>query len=336
MRFDIILKPHRPAAEMARLAKLAEGYGIGAIWVPNNILSRDPFVNFVPTAQQTTRIRMGAIAVSPFELPPLRMANLLLTLNEFSAGRAAIVIGGGGGTAQAMGAQPKRRVRAVRECVEILKQAASGKRGGYKGEIYPTGWIDASWMTAPPPAIYVGANGPQMLAMAARHADGIMLSDIVPGRVRWARGIIDPVLRERGLEPGAFALNNFWAWHVKPSREQAEREARIYLAVRGTIWDPYIHDVVGEDEAAIVLAHSRSFVNAYQRKDPEIAGVPDSIVKKIVDHGVSASAEADIDREIERFREFRRAGLNQVALCLYDDPEDSIRLIGEQLVPAFT
>lgn len=336
MRIDIILKPHRSAAEMARLATLAESYGIGAIWVPNNILSRDPFVNFVPTAQQTASIRMGAIAVSPFELPPLRMANLLLTLNEFSAGRAVIVVGGGGGTAQAMGAKPRRRVRAVRECVEILKQAASGKKGGYKGEVYPTGWIDASWMTAPPPTVYVGANGPQMLAMAARYADGIMLSDIVPERAQWARSIIDPVLEERGVAPAAFPLNNFWAWHVKPSREEAEREARIYLAVRGTIWDPYIHDVVNQAEAAIVLAHSRSFINAYQQKNPDIAGVADSIVAKIVAHGVSASPVAEIDREIERFREFERAGLNEIALCLYDDPEASIRLIGEHIVPALT
>ncbi|MEZ5566556.1 MAG: LLM class flavin-dependent oxidoreductase [Gammaproteobacteria bacterium] len=336
MRIDIILKPHRSAAEMARLALLAESYGIGAIWVPNNILSRDPFVNFVPTAQQTASIRMGAIAVSPFELPPLRMANLLLTLNEFSAGRAAIVVGGGGGTAEALGAKPRRRVRAVRECVEILKQAASGKRGGYKGEVYPTGWIDASWVTAPPPTIYVGANGPQMLAMAARHADGIMLSDIVPERVRRSREIIDPVLGERGVAPTEFPLNNFWAWHVKPSREEAEREARIYLAVRGTIWDPYIHDVVGKEEANIVLAHSRSFITAYQQRTADIAGVADSIVAKIVDHGVSASSVAGIDREIERFREFQRAGLTEIALCLYDDPEASIRLIGEQVVPALT
>jgi hypothetical protein len=53
-----------------------------------------------------------------------------------------------------------------------------------------------------------------------------------------------------------------------------------------------------------------------------------------VDEGVSASPLAEIDREIERFRQFERAGLNEIALCLYDDPEASIRVIGEQVVPA--
>ncbi len=334
MRIDLILKPHQSAAEMARLGRLAESYGLAAVWAPNNIQSLDPFVSFVPLAQQTTRLRMGPIAVSPFELHPLRMANLLLTLNELAGGRATIVVGGGGGTLEAMGMKPKRMVRAVRECVEILKQAASRKPGGYKGEIFPVHWMDTSWVTAPTPPIYVGANGPQMLAMAARVADGIMLSDITPDRVRRCREIIDPILRERGLEPATFPLNNFWAWHVKPSREEAEREARIYLTVRGTIWDPYIHDVVEPEEAKVVLAHSRSFITAYQQRSPDVEGVPERILKKIVDAGVSASPLAEIDREIARFRRFERAGLNQIALCLYDDPEASIRVIGERVVPA--
>ena len=43
-------------------------------------------------------MRMGPVAISPFELHPLKMANQLLTLNEFAGGRANIVVGGGGGT----------------------------------------------------------------------------------------------------------------------------------------------------------------------------------------------------------------------------------------------
>jgi 5,10-methylenetetrahydromethanopterin reductase len=334
VRIDLILEPHLAPAEMVRLGRLAESYGIGGVWVPNNIASRDPFVNFVPLAQQTTRLRMGPTAVSPFELHPARMANLLLTLNELSGGRGQIVVGGGGGTLEAMGMKPARMVRAVRECVELLRQAATGRPGPYKGEIFRMHWLDASWVTAPAPAIYVGANGPQMLRMAARCADGIMVSDFTPPRVRGVREIIDPVLRAAGRDPATFPFTNFWAWHVKESREEAEREARIFLTVRGTIWEPYIHDVVDPDEAQIVIAHQRAFIQAYQHKSPEVEGVPEPILRKIVAHGVSASPVAEIDREIERLRTFRDAGLTEIALCLYADPEPAIRLIGERVVPA--
>ena len=334
MRFDVILYSDLSADDMLRLGRMAEEYGLGGVWIANNINTRDAFVNFVPLAMQTHEIRMGPIAVSPFELHPQKMAHSLLSLNEIANGRAQIVVGGGGGTAENLGLKPKRMVRAVRECVEILHQAAAGKPGSYRGELYKVGWMDTSWVSATPPTIYVGANGPQMLHAAAAYAEGIMVSDFTPGRIRWARNIVDPVLLEHGRDPASFPLNNFWAWHVQASRQAAHREARRFLAVRGTIYPDYIGDVVDDAEAAIVSAHIGAFMKAYQAKSADIGGVPDAILEKIVDRGTSASAMSDIGHEVERMREFQDAGLTEIALCVYSNPEQAIRTIGEHLVPA--
>lgn len=334
MRIDVILPAHLPAEEMLSLARLAEAQGLGGVWVANVLASRDPFVNFVPAAAQTAQLKLGPIAVSPFELHPLKMANLLLTLNEFASGRARIVVGAGGGTMQAMGIKPERIIRAVRECVEILHQAATGKPAPYHGEIYNVAWLDASWVSQPAPQIYVGANLPQMLRMGAGAGDGVMVSDFIPERIEWAREIMDPVLVGAGRDPGTFPFNNFWAWHVKDSAEEAEREARIYLAVRGTIYPDYIRDVVDEDDAKVVTENLGSFMTAYTTRSPDIKGVPDSILKKIVAGGVSASPISELDREIERLREFRTAGLTEIALCLYGDFEATLRLLGERVMPA--
>jgi len=334
MNVDLILQPHFSAAEMTRLGLLAESYGIRGVWATNHLDGRDPFVNFVPLAERSSRLRMGPTALSPFEVHPVKMAGLLLTLNEISGGRAQVAVGGGGGTLQSMGMKPQRMVRAVRECIEILRLAASGKPGGYKGEVFSTHWLDARWAKAPKPAIYAAANGPQMLKMAARHADGIMTSDFTPQRLRWAREMIDPVLDAAGRDRAGFPFINFWAWHVKDSREAAQAEARTYLMARGTIWEPYIHDVVTAEEAAIVARHYPAFVRAYDRRSPDIEGVPEHILARIVDQGVAASGVADIDREIERLREMRRAGVTDIVLCLYNDAAESIRIIGEKVVPA--
>ena len=336
MRFDAILPSDLSHQEMVELGKLAEDCGLGGVWVANNYSARDAFVNFVPLAMQSKKIRMGPIAVSPFELHPQKMAHSLLTLNEIAGGRAQIVVGGGGGTAEIIGQKPRRMVRAVRECVEILNQAIEGKPGPYKGELYEVGWLDVGWPEHSAPMIYVGANGPQMLRGAARYADGIMVSDFTPDRIRRTHEIIDPLLDERGKDPARFPLNNFWAWHVLDSREQAHHEARIYLAVRGTIYPDYIGDVVDATEAKVVTDHTRSFIQAYQAKSPEIDGVPDDILEKIVAGGVSASPVSEIDREVERMREFEAAGLTEIALCIYSEPEKAIRLIGEHLVRALS
>ncbi|MBT8441094.1 MAG: LLM class flavin-dependent oxidoreductase [Gammaproteobacteria bacterium] len=334
MRFDVILDSFMSAPDMTRCAKLAEEYGLGGLWIANNFNTRDAFVNFVPAAMETSHVRMGPTAVSPFELHPMKIAHSLLTLNEIARGRAQIVIGGGGGTAENLGHKPHRMVRAVRECIEILNQAIEGKPGSYKGEMYQVGWMDVDWAKQPAPAIYVGANGPQMLRAASHYADAIMSSDFTPDRIRWAHELIDPGLNERGVDPATFPYNNFWAWHVQENREEAHKEARIYLAVRGTIYPDYIRDVVNEEEAQIVTANESEFLTAYMAKTPEIKGVPEEILTKIVDGGVSASPLSEIEREIERMREFRDAGLTEIALCVYSNPEQAIRTIGEHLVPA--
>jgi 5,10-methylenetetrahydromethanopterin reductase len=296
--------------------------------------ARDPFINFVPLAMNTRRIRLGPIAVSPFELHPLKMASSLLTLNEVAKGRAQIVIGAGGGTATAMAAKPVRVVRAVRECAEILRLAATGQPVRYKGELFEVKWYNPSWVRSPPPDIYIGANGPQMLKAAPRHADAIMVSDFVVDHVRRSRAIIDGTLAEAGKDPRKFKLNNFWAWHVKETREEAEREARIWLTVRGTLYPPYINEVLDPDEAAIVNKNINAFIRAYNRKSDVIEGVPAEIVSKLARRCTSACAIADLDQEIERLRSFAKAGLTEIALRIYENPAATIRLLGERVVPA--
>ncbi len=334
MRIDVILESNNSPERVKELGCLAEECGLGGVWVSNMTDGRDPFINFVPLAMETERVAIGAIAVSPFELHPLKMANALLTFNEFANGRAQIVVGGGGGTATAMGLEPQRRVRAVRECVEILQAAASGKPVQYEGEIYKIRWYNPSWVTAGAPMVYVGAGGPQMLRSAAKYAPGIMVSDFVVDHVRWARDVIDESMQTAGRDAADFTMNNFWAWHVKPTTEEAENEARIWLAIRGTIYPEYVETVLDPDEAAIVNKNIQSFIKAYYNKTPKIEGVPDEIVRKLVHGCTSACALADIDHEVQRMKDFRQAGLTRIALRIYDRPEDAIRMIGKHVVPA--
>jgi len=159
-----------------------------------------------------------------------------------------------------------------------------------------------------------------------------MTSDFTPGRLRWAREIIDPVLEETGRDKTTFPLINFWACHIKATREAAMAEARLYLMARGTIWDPYIHDVVSAEEATEVARHYPAFVKAYRKTD-DIQGPPRELVDKIVERGVTACAADEIDGQIDRFKSMREAGATGIALCLYNEPADSIHVIGRHIVP---
>jgi alkanesulfonate monooxygenase SsuD/methylene tetrahydromethanopterin reductase-like flavin-dependent oxidoreductase (luciferase family) len=173
-----------------------------------------------------------------------------------------------------------------------------------------------------------------MLKAAPRYADGVMVSDFVVDHVRRARAIVDGTLAEAGRDPATFPMNNFWAWHVKDTREAAEREARIWLTVRGTLYPPYINEVLDPDEAELVNRNIQAFIRAYNAKTDVIEGVPAEIVTKLARGCTSACGLDGLDAEIERLRGFARAGLTEIALRIYDEPEKTIRLLGERVVPA--
>lgn len=334
MRIDLILESNNSPDRIADLAKLAEANGIGGIWVSGMLDGRDPFSVFTKAAMVTERIRMGPIAVSPFELHPLMMAKSLLTLNEYANGRAQIVVGGGGGTMNAMGLQPVRRVRAVRECLEILKSAASGMAVNVEGEIFKVRQYKASWVKSTPPTIYGGANRDQMLRMVPRVADGLMLSDKTVQQVGDARARIDVALVDAGRDRQSFRVANFWAWHVKETREAAQREARVWLALRGVLLKENHEHFMSDADVNLVEQHRPAFFEALKRRSPDIRGVPERLIELLIENLTSCAAVSDLGKEIDRLKAFEKAGLTEIALRIYDEPEETIRILGKHVVPA--
>jgi alkanesulfonate monooxygenase SsuD/methylene tetrahydromethanopterin reductase-like flavin-dependent oxidoreductase (luciferase family) len=336
MRINLILEPHAPPEWFAELAKLAESYGIAGIWVSNMHDGRDPFINFVDAARATSKIRLGPVAVSPYELHPLKMGNALLTLNEIAGGRAQIgVAAGDGGTAYAMGIPAKRRLRAVRECVEIMNAMATGKLVQYKGEMYQVRWYHSSWVTQPLPLILVCAGGPQMLRSSARYAQGIFIGDHVPEHVAEVRSIIDPEIQQHNPNKDTFRLINFWAWHVKETREEAHAEARMWLAARLSPWPAYYYrGILPDEEMQVVWKNTDALNRAFYSKDSNIPEIPPEILDKLVRRCTAASPISELDFEIDRLRQFKAAGLTDIALRIYENPAAAIRLIGEKVMPA--
>jgi len=338
MRIDLILEPHGSPERWAELAQLAESYGVGALWVSNMHDGRDPFINFVDAARATSRIKMGPVAVSPYELHPLKMGNALLTLNEIAKGRAQIGIAAGdGGTAIAMGKKAVRRLRAVRECVDIIDAMSTGKMVHYKGEMYTVNWYESPWITQPKPGVFVCAGGPQMLRSSAKYSEGIFLGDHLPEHVAEVRAVIDPLIEEHNPHKDTFCLRNFWAWHVKEDPEEALAESRMWLAARVTPWPAYYayhKGILPDEEMQIVWDNIEALNRAFYQQDPNIPEIPREILDKICHRCTAASSLDELDREIDRLKKFQEAGLTDIALRVYRNPEVAIKVIGERVIPA--
>src|SRR5712692_10695601 len=96
LKLGVVLNGRRSASEIAELARLAEQQGFEHLWLSGGSRTKDHFLRLAAAAANTKRIQLGPVAISPFEMHPVRIGLSLLTLNEMAGGRASIVLGGGG------------------------------------------------------------------------------------------------------------------------------------------------------------------------------------------------------------------------------------------------
>ena len=337
MDIDLILEPNLAPAHIAALGLLAEEKGFRAIWAQNYSSARDAFMSLVPLAQQSHRIKIGVVIVCPYEMHPMKITNAVLTLNEFSNGRAMVVIGSGGEWPEVMQSATfytdyGKRKSNVRETLQIVKQAIASKEINYAGEHYSALRFSTRWHSESPPTIYHGACGPIMLQLGANTADGIMMSDVMPAMFADRLPVVEKELADRP-DKRSFRISNFVAWHVREDKAQSLAEARRELIVRGWLEKEWLEPFLDEDDVKLVLENRWPFLKAWIEGHGDIEGIPAHITDTLVTELSLSGNYNDLDRNIERLHEFAAAGFTEIALRIHEDPEESIRLIGDQVLP---
>ena len=176
-----------------------------------------------------------------------------------------------------------------------------------------------------------------MLEMAGRVADGTQLSDVTPEVIGERIEAVRRGLARRETPVDDFRIGNFWAWHIKDDPERSLYEARRELVFRGQLFPPKV-DVTpyaSEEERELIAANMRSFNLAYWTRSGVIDGVPAELVDRLIRSFSSAGGLDAIDEQVERFRVFEREGLTELAIRLFDDPMDGMRLVAERVLPSF-
>ena len=267
MDVDIILEPDLNPQQVAELGQAAEKLGVRALWTSNYFAHWDCFLSLVPLAQTTSTLLMGPLAVSPFEMHPLKIANSLLSLNEINGGRSVIAMGAGEGNIDAMRIQrPEKIVRAVREGIEIVRRAGHHQLGqGYKGEDFGITFPCAhGWAKAAPPRVYGTAYRGQMIRMQSRVADGVFIGCTPPEVMAKAIEEVKEGAAKREAGMPALHTNTFWAWHLKKDRAAGYKESRRELPWRAIkLQKELIQQCLTEDEAQQVRDHYDEYVASW-------------------------------------------------------------------------
>jgi alkanesulfonate monooxygenase SsuD/methylene tetrahydromethanopterin reductase-like flavin-dependent oxidoreductase (luciferase family) len=360
MDLDLILEPNLSPDAIAELGLLAESLNFRGIWAQNYASARDAFMSLVPLAKASKRIRVGVVIVCPYEMHPMKIVNATLSLNEYADGRGMVVIGSGGEWPEVMRSKVfhssyRNRRTHIKEALEISHQAITRKKISYEGTAYSALRFSTEWHKEARPLIYHGACGPKMIATGAGLADGVMMSDVMPAMfatrlpaLRMAKEAAGNSAREspgEAFQQSAhssekqhddFRISNFIAWHVREDRERSYAEARRELIVRGWLEKDWLKPYLERNEAEAILNNRWPFLKAWIEGHGNIEGVPPHITAKLVEELSLAGDLNDLNRHIERLLKFRAAGFTEIALRVHEDPADSIKLIGNRVLPALS
>ena len=334
MEIDIVLDSHLSSKEFTELGLLAEQYGINTVWNASYLDGRDPFTNMAELARDSHRIKLAPMALNGYEMHPFRIAMALLTLGDLCQGRVETMIGGGGEVVMSLNIPFEKRVRYVRETLEAVKGCTSQRPFSYSGELFKIKHYDPQWIKEPPPFIYAGANKPQMLHMAAKHADGIFMSDLSLTLASNAIQTVNTRMDELRRDKSGMRFNNFMAWYVYDDLTEARHEARRWIGFRALFREYMMREFMTADEFAIIMAHIPEIYAMAPKNESSVEGVPYALLDLCVDKLTLTSTPDKLDHIIEHLLEFKAAGVTHTCLELKKHQAHGIKLLGEKILPA--
>lgn len=225
----IELTPSRPVAEVVELGAAAEDAGFDTAFVASHYNNRDPFAALTRLATATTDVRLGPGVVNPYETHPVVLASRAATLQELSGGRAVFGIGAGDRSTLAnLGIDRDRPLARIGQTVSTARRLWAGERVDHDGTFVAD---DAGLNYAVDPLpVYVGAQGPGMLRLAARLGDGVLVNASHPRDLAWSAAQLADGLADRPDERGELEIAAYCVVSVAEDGTAAGDAARPPVA----------------------------------------------------------------------------------------------------------
>ncbi|RIQ18890.1 LLM class flavin-dependent oxidoreductase [Jiangella rhizosphaerae] len=201
MRLAFSVSGHRPSRSAVAAAVAAEQAGFDEVWVTEDYVERGAFALAGAIAQATSSVRVGIGVVNPWTRHPVVLAMEFATLDELSGGRALAGLGASNErwmTGQ-LGIPFERPLSRLAETVDVVRRLLAGEHVRHSGEAYTVDTALSFQPVRPDLPIVLGVKGPRALELAARAADGVLLSFLAgPEYIRLVRSRVGPSVELAG------------------------------------------------------------------------------------------------------------------------------------------
>jgi probable F420-dependent oxidoreductase len=211
LRFGVVSESVREGRAWLDFARQVEDSGIDVLLLRDHFSAGAfgqqlaPFTGLAAAAAVTTGLRLGTIVLSNDFRHPAIVAHEAASLHLVSGGRFELGIGAGWYQPEYDAAgiafdTAGRRIARLDESLSIIKGLLAGTPVHHASGSYRIDGLDLDVLPAPRPStprLLVGAGGPRMLRLAARHAD---IVGLLPAPIRDSADGDDP----RDRLPAAF------------------------------------------------------------------------------------------------------------------------------------
>jgi 5,10-methylenetetrahydromethanopterin reductase len=296
----------RAVAEHARQAEAAGFDGITVVDSQN--LSGDTYVNLTAMAMATETLHIGSGVTNPGTRHAAVTAGAIATIQALSGGRAHLGIGRGDSALAHLGRAPVRL-----DAFEDYLRRLQGYLHGDEVEFEAGGDVDRlglanrpassriQWLRPgryPKVPVEVTATGPKVLAMAALHADEVVLAvGAIPDRLRWAIAVAREAKERARGDPASLRFGAYLNVVVHGDRQQAYHlgEGGISLftrfsAMHGTVAGP----MTEEDRRVLSAVHDAYDMNEHSRSgSAQAATIPPDFASRFA---ILGAASECIDR----------------------------------------
>jgi 5,10-methylenetetrahydromethanopterin reductase len=270
----------------------AEKIGFDYLWITDHFNNRNVYVSLAIASAYTERIKLGPGVTNPYLVHPVVTAQAVATLNETAPNRVVCGLGAGDKTTlQMVNLKQRKPLRTIRECVRIIREITAGKKVEMNGTIFKVTDTKLNFKVASSVPVFIGAQGPKMLALAAEIGDGVLINASHPKDIENAMRFITNGLERAGKSVDDITISAYTSFSVASNYDKAFKAvvpvvAYIVAGSPGIVLERHNIPTEVAEKIRDAIVHRRwkeifSLVDANMVEAFSICGTPETCVEKI-------------------------------------------------------
>ncbi|MEM3564883.1 MAG: 5,10-methylenetetrahydromethanopterin reductase [Candidatus Jordarchaeaceae archaeon] len=326
VKLGIELVPQQKIDKIVEYIKEAEANNFDFAWITDHYNNRNTYVTLALAAVQTSKIRLGTGVTNPFLVNPAVTASAIASIHEVSNGRAILGIGAGDATTlKQLGVEWSKPLTAVQETITIAKKLWAGETVKFEGEVFKIKSARLNFKNKfGPIPVYVGAQGPKMLELAATLGDGALINashpiDLEPATTKLKETLS---LRDNSQEFDIAAYTSF-------SLADTEQEARKLAA-------PVVTFIVAATPAIVLERHEIPEADVNKLRELLGKGKITEAFAAVTDEMIDAFSICGTKETVtEKMIDLKEIGVSQIVIGspIADDKSKAIKTIGNEILP---